>query len=347
MTTTTKENWTPGEPTPHRRPCDDFEQMVMESAALGEASAPTEIFIAPWGEVRTTAGSFVLDEQAAAETIAAFEAHGTDLPVDYEHQTLGGPYSSPSGQAPAGGWIKSLSVITPQQASAEGETRPAGLWARVEWTSDAARKLTDRHYRYLSPVALVRRSDRRLIALHSVALTNKPAIAGMKPLVHSASYMAPKSQRPVPINSRCAPSDDATARLRIALHMDDAPDEVLLVAAADRILLLENREAQRIAEARVAAATGAGKLTTAQRDWAIDLALRDPVEFDRWEQAAPVLVPLGRLVPPRSATARTHNDLQRGNETAARAEWHANRAFLEKLCTLEAYIAGARRHAET
>lgn len=340
MTTNTKENRTPGEPTPHRRPCDDFEQLVMESAALAEASAPTEIFIAPWGEVRTTAGSFVLDEQAAAETIAAFEAHGTDLPVDYEHQTLGGPYSSPSGQAPAAGWIKSLSVITPQQASSEGDTRPAGLWARVEWTSDAARKLTDRHYRYLSPVALVRRSDRRLIALHSVALTNKPAIAGMAPLVASAEIVAPSE-------CRCTPSDEATDRLRIALHMDDAPDEVLLVAAADRILLLENREAQRIAEARVAAATGDGKLTTAQRDWAIDLALRDPIEFDRWEKAAPVLVPLGRLVPPRSATARTHNDLQRGNETAARTEWHANRAFLEKLCTLEAYIAGARRHAET
>ncbi len=322
---------------------EDVQQVVMESAALGESQAPTDIFIAPWGEVRTSSGTFVVDEQACAATIAAFESHGTDLPVDYEHQTLGGPYSSPSGQAPAAGWIKALSIVSPDQAASSDESRSAGLWARVEWTGEAARKLSQRQYRYLSPVALVRRSDRRLIALHSVALTNKPAIVGMKPLVTSASREA-LSETTAAASGTLVP--DSSSRLRTALHMDDTtPDEVLLVAAAERIALLEDREARRIAEARVAAAMSAGKLATSQREWAMALALRDAAEFDRWEHAAPVLVPLGRLVSPRSG-AMTTSDAPRGIEAAARAEWHANRAFLEKLCTLDAYTASARRNAE-
>ena len=124
--------------------------------------------------------------EAAAATIAAFSAHGTDLPVDYEHQTLGGAYSSPTGQAPAAGWIKALAIVTPEEASAGGAESQPGLWADVQWTPEAAERLRGRQYRYLSPVALVRRSDRRIVGLHSVALTNKPAIVGMRPMVSSA-----------------------------------------------------------------------------------------------------------------------------------------------------------------
>ncbi|HKQ48537.1 MAG TPA: phage protease [Phycisphaerae bacterium] len=116
------------------------DEVVMTAAAISGAEPPGRILIAPWGEVRTAAGNFVVDDEAAAATIAAFAAHGTDLPVDYEHQTLGGAYSSPTGQAPAAGWIKALAIVTPDEARAGGAERDAGLWADVQWTPEAAER---------------------------------------------------------------------------------------------------------------------------------------------------------------------------------------------------------------
>ena len=77
------------------------------SAELG-AEVPCEVLVAPWGLVQSTSGTFVVDAEGAELAIRAFESQGTDLPIDYEHQTLGGRYASPSGQAPAAGWVKRL-----------------------------------------------------------------------------------------------------------------------------------------------------------------------------------------------------------------------------------------------
>lgn len=310
----------------------DVEQMAMDSSSVAQVEPPGEIFIAPWGEVQTLAGSFVLDEKAGAATIAAFEAHGTDVPVDYEHQTLGGSYSSPTGQAPAAGWIKSLSMVTPAQAAARGGDVQPGLWARVEWTEEAAAKLRGRQYRYLSPVALVRRGDRRLVGLHSVALTNKPAIVGMRPLIGSADGAASPE-----VALACA-----SQRLRGLLQIAEGEgDDLVLLAAAERIEILESRERLREAGERVAAAMSAGKLTAAQKPWAMALAERDPAEFDRWAACAPVVVSLGRVVSSEPLSASAHGS--RSAEASARAEYRANRTFLEKLCSEEDYIAQAAR----
>lgn len=57
--------------------------------------------------------------------------------------------------------------------------------AKVEWTPKAAEYLKNKEYRYLSPVVLVRKRDQKATAIHSVALTNTPAIDGMFALVNS------------------------------------------------------------------------------------------------------------------------------------------------------------------
>ncbi|HVP11858.1 MAG TPA: phage protease [Phycisphaerae bacterium] len=310
------------------------ERVALEASTLGQEEAPRRIMISPWGEVKSSAGSFVVDEEAAGLTIAAFTEHGTDLPVDYEHQTLGGAYSSPSGQAPAAGWIKALSAVPPGAAGREGAPAEAGLWADVEWTAEAREKLRSKEYRYLSPVALVRRSDRRLVGLHSVALTNKPAIVGMRPVVGSDAAAAPGKEAQA----------SAAAELREVLSLDQAADDgVVLVAAAERIRTLERAESIRQATDRVSQAMSAGRLTAAQKEWAMSLALRDPAEFDRWLEAAPVVVPLGRLSPPRVDAVEGKEASRRAAESAARAEWRANRQVLEKICTEEAYVAAAVR----
>ena len=151
---------------------DAGEMQAIHSATLSGDGVPSRVLIAPWGLVESTNGSFVLDDESAQRAVEAFEDHGTDLPIDYEHQTLGGTYASPSGRAPAAGWIKRL-VAEPG----------VGLLAEIEWTDDAKQMLAAKEYRYLSPVAIIRKTDRKLVAIHSAALTNKPAIVGMKPII--------------------------------------------------------------------------------------------------------------------------------------------------------------------
>jgi hypothetical protein len=148
-----------------------FETTVCEIAKT--ASPPNEILLSPWGQVRSDKGDFLIDGQAAESIIEALARQGVDVPIDWEHHSLGGQYASPDGKALAAGWITSL------------HARPGlGLFARVTWTPQAVGILSRREYRYISPVLIVRTSDRRALQLHSAALTNKPAIVGMEAVVN-------------------------------------------------------------------------------------------------------------------------------------------------------------------
>lgn len=157
---------------------NDRELIIINRIVLPVA-APDRILIAPAGDVPSTSGDFVMDAPAAREMIASFQSLKRDLVIDLEHQTLGGEWASPSGAAPAQGWIKSLDWV-------DG----LGIYASVEWTEEGAALIAKKQYRYLSPVVLVRKEDRRAVALHSVGLTNDPAIIGMKPIVNSSRWIA-------------------------------------------------------------------------------------------------------------------------------------------------------------
>jgi hypothetical protein len=137
--------------------------------------APNEFVLFPSGNIQTTNGPDVvlMDSVSAASCIAAFKRLGRDIPIDYEHTTEGGRYSTPDGVAPAAGWIKDLRW---------DEAR--GLIARVQWTERARKYLDSREYRYHSPVFYYdRNGDRRIQEVESVALTNNPATINALPLV--------------------------------------------------------------------------------------------------------------------------------------------------------------------
>lgn len=131
------------------------------------SGVPTEIKILPLGNVHSQKGDFEVDEESFELIRKQFKDRKLDLVIDYEHQTLA------DVQAPAGGWIKDLY---------KGED---AIMAKVEWTPKAAEYLKNKEYRYLSPVVLVRKKDHKATAIHSVALTNTPAIDGMFALVNS------------------------------------------------------------------------------------------------------------------------------------------------------------------
>jgi len=131
------------------------------------AGVPSEFQVLPEGEIEICGKDPArLDEVSARDVIASFEARGNDMVIDYEHQTLS------DVQAPAAGWISKLVW--------RGKD---GLWAIVEWTKRAREYLENREYRYFSPVMQIRQSDRSVLRLINVALTNDPAINHLKPIV--------------------------------------------------------------------------------------------------------------------------------------------------------------------
>ncbi len=150
-----------------------MELVTIVNRSVIPAEAPDRILVVPWGEVASAKGHFVVDVEAAARVLAAFERHGVELPIDLEHQTLGGEYSSPDGSAPAMAWI---SAMEPEEG--------VGIWATVAWTARGAEYVRKKEYRYLSPVTVCVRGTGRVLRLHSVALTNKPAIEGMPPVAN-------------------------------------------------------------------------------------------------------------------------------------------------------------------
>ncbi len=292
------------------------EVQALHSAALSGDAAPQRVLLAPWGQVESTNGSFVVDEESARLAVAAFEEHGTDLPIDYEHQTLGGAYASPTGQAPAAGWIKRVFAEP-----------GVGLLAEIEWTDQAKQRLTAKEYRYLSPVAVIRKTDRKLVAIHSAALTNKPAIVGMQPIVN---------REPFEPTTDCEP----IALLRRELRLpDDAGAEQVLLAASERLTQMRREARQSHIEERVREAMRAGKLVEAQRAWAEALVAREEELFEEWFRTAPVIVQPGRSTPPSDAgIGRGHHAVA----NRARAEYRGNR-LLSALTSEDAYVADAIR----
>lgn len=144
--------------------------LTLKSKEMEVGGAPEVISVLPLGHVKSAKGEFDVDGESFAAMKAQIAQRGVDLVVDYEHQTLTGE------QAPAAGWVKELFLDDGQ------------IKARVEWTDRAKAYLENREYRYLSPVITVRKADGKAMGLHSIALTNTPAIEHMEAIVNSLNF---------------------------------------------------------------------------------------------------------------------------------------------------------------
>lgn len=142
--------------------------LTLKGGEIEVGEAPEIISILPLGHVVSDKGEFNVDGESFELMRAKIARHGVDLVVDYEHQTLG------DVQAPAAGWVKELILDD------------SNVKAKVDWTPKAREYLKNREYRYVSPVVIIRNSDGKVVELHSIALTNKPAIEGMTPLVNKS-----------------------------------------------------------------------------------------------------------------------------------------------------------------
>lgn len=146
---------------------NDLDVRILDIQPEELEGVPGTIRLIPKGHVESQKGDFVVDDESFELIQRRFKGRKLDLVIDYEHQTL------EDVQAPAAGWIKEL--VNGQDA----------ILAKVEWTAKGAEYLKNREYRYLSPVVITRKTDKKVIALHSAALTNTPAIDGMFPIINS------------------------------------------------------------------------------------------------------------------------------------------------------------------
>jgi phage I-like protein len=153
-------------------PCDPPED-GSESTAQSIA-APSRIKVLPAGQFSAVDGrpgnvdgvkakTWNLSPEAAQAVVSAFQATKLDMVIDYEHQTIN---AHQNGQpAPAAGWIIALEFVL-------GD----GLYAQVKWTDEAQAFLTQKAYRYLSPVFSFDPLTGVVARLLHVALTNTPAL---------------------------------------------------------------------------------------------------------------------------------------------------------------------------
>ena len=256
---------------------------------------PEIIRILPIGEVKSRKGDFIVDDESVELIKLYFSERKVDLVIDYEHQSLD------NTQAPAAGWITEI-------GSEDG-----AVTAKVKWTDKAGEYLRNREYRYLSPVVLVRKSDRRAVAVQSVALTNTPAIDGMFPVVNSLTgdddNEEPKEEKmdikelrvllgldenateedvkkkiaEIKENAEKQTEDVVTAVMSFNSHKADEEKEELKKK-------LEEREAGDL----VQTALKDGKISAAQKEWAMSYALSDKEGFKNFLNKAPGVVPMGR-----------------------------------------------------
>lgn len=189
-----------------------------ESVASGRL---VENVIFPDGACKSDKGSFVFDRESADLVLAAFEAADNALVVDYEHQSSRGMgHESPHDTGKAAGWIEALRYEPGR-----------GLVASVNWTVAARDLIRADKYRYMSPEFYARRSDKKIVRLCAVGLTNRPAMHHLEKV--AASLDATPTEHPNDTEVDHIMTEEAKAKaielkkqIATALGMD--PDASLL-----------------------------------------------------------------------------------------------------------------------
>lgn len=164
------------------------------------------------GRTDTGVAHWTMTAALAQQIIAAFESAQTDLVVDYEHATL---HAAETGQPnPAAGWISKY-VWDDER----------GLMGEVKWTERAKGMIDSGEYRYLSPV-LEYDTLGNVRGLHSVALTNSPALDGM-------ALAALSRQNSININPKQENSMNKEALIKLLGLAADADDKAIEAALAE------------------------------------------------------------------------------------------------------------------
>lgn len=293
-----------------------MKKILTRIAALGATDGELPewylIFSEGWNEIEGE-GSFLVDQQGWTVVSGELIRRGIEIVVDYEHQTIEG------SKAPAAGWCR------------EWRYRDGiGIEARIEWTAEAAQFLEKGEYRYYSPVFYVRESDKRLVGVHSVALTNSPKTNHIQPLLAKLGAKQQQEEsmdllkqlaKALGLDVENASNEDVVAAVtklqdnpsvddQIVAVLDLKEDKTVSAVVASINVLkqekgnmvpvedfnkLRDQVVERDAKEVVAKAMQDGKVAPAQKDWATTYAKSDLGGFKKFVEDAPVVVPVTKL----------------------------------------------------
>lgn len=242
-----------------------------------------KIKVLPLGEVTTTKGDFVVDNTSINLILSTFKKRGLDIVVDYEHQSV------TDKMAIASGWIKDLFV------------EDDALVGLVEWTEMAKEQIKNKQYKYLSPTVLIQ--NKRAVRLHSVALTNTPAIDNMYPLCLSdnlnLNIMAILNYLGLDENATTEDVLNAIKQLNIE-DDDNNDDKIIATKDTPEVLALKEEIKQLKEEAELKEineilddALKEGRMIPAQREAFTTLALADKEAFKTVLKNQKIVSPIG------------------------------------------------------
>jgi len=109
----------------------------------------------------------------AGSIISNAQASKTDFPIDYNHASLDARKTG--AVAPAAGWVDRTTL----------EARPDGIYGRVKWTGAAVNHLTEREFRYTSPVFTFNPKTGKTLAYKGSGLTHYPNLGDLTPVANS------------------------------------------------------------------------------------------------------------------------------------------------------------------
>ncbi|MCX7559111.1 hypothetical protein OS190_05985 [Sulfitobacter sp. F26204] len=246
--------------------------------------------------------------------VDTFNARGTDLPIDYEHQSET-QSEKRSGPVPAAGWIKEL------------QARADGIWGRVDWTAKARELIAQKAYRYLSPVLMHRPGETEVRWLNGAGLVHHPNLT-LTALASEDFTMDKNTPGTKPDDmtltqriikmlglSDTASDDEIAQALDKALDAMPDPEKYVPIEAMKSAMDDRNEQASAQAEAnaqaKVQAALAEGHITPAMVNWATALCTQNPASFDAFIGQSPAK--FGHLtkatntsgLPPSNASALT------------------------------------------
>ncbi len=195
----------------------DLIRLATNVLLAADGELPTEFRIFARGENQTTKGTFVFDDAAATDVLASFSEHmktgAKGLMIDLEHLSL--DTDAQNFDPDARGW-------------AQLEVRNGELWAtQVAWTTDGARRLTEKTQRFISPAFARNPETRRITRVINVAITALPATDQLTPLIAA--------------NIRGDQMNELKAALGLA---EDATDDEVLAALKALTAKLADTEAK-------------------------------------------------------------------------------------------------------
>ncbi|WP_417691540.1 phage protease [Roseibium sp.] len=305
--------------------------MAAEMAAekTGGTSSGTWIRLIPAGtfQARDGRGPFDAgDETALQAIIARTKAYlgGTDMMIDYDHQSAFGAIPGVGGTAKAAGWVKGF------------EVRADGIYGRVDWTAAARAAIEASEYRYISPL-FTRDTAGKVVALRNAALLNMPAmdLEAIAARAFSLTNKGPDMDEILEALGLAKGAGDGEAlasitslttglsAIAVAAGLDKSSDAKIIAASvadlakaskansaqpdlakpdpakyvpieqvtalqADLTALRETVETDK-AEEVVATAIMTGKLPPALKDWGLSLAKSNMSAFEAFTAGAPIL----------------------------------------------------------